>query len=86
MDQHEEFLKAYAAVPSQDNEGYTPDRAGFKCGFGAAWRLLYPQLADTQARLETVILERNNYALHGECCEKERDAARSTLEDICAQK
>lgn len=36
---HEAFKAAYASYPSQDNEGYQPDRAGFKAGFsaGAAW-------------------------------------------------
>lgn len=27
------FKQAYADVPSQDNEGYVPDRGSFKCGF-----------------------------------------------------
>jgi hypothetical protein len=40
MNRHEEFLKAYADYPSQDNEGYVPDRGGFKAGFGAAWERL----------------------------------------------
>ncbi len=35
----DEFRAAYDAVPSQDNEGYVPDRAGFKCGFSSAWHL-----------------------------------------------
>ena len=32
---HEEFKKHWADVPSQDNEGYVPDRGGFKFG----WKL-----------------------------------------------
>lgn len=48
MDKHEEFKKAYDAYPTQDNEGYQPDRAGFKCGFGAAWNLLMPMLKAAQ--------------------------------------
>lgn len=39
---HAEFLKAYADCPTQDNEGYVPDRGGFKSGFQAAWNLLNP--------------------------------------------
>lgn len=27
------FQKAWIDVPSQDNEGYVPDRRGFKCGW-----------------------------------------------------
>ena len=29
------FEDAWNGYPSQDNEGYLPDRAGFKCGFFA---------------------------------------------------
>ncbi len=32
----EAFKKAWETYPSQDNEGYQPDRAGFKCGWFAA--------------------------------------------------
>lgn len=32
----EEFQKAWRDYPSQDNEGYIPDRGGFKCGWFAA--------------------------------------------------
>lgn len=42
LDRHTEFLRAYNDYPSQDNEGYIPDRAGFKCGFSAAWSILEP--------------------------------------------
>ena len=34
------FHKAYDSYPSQDNEGFSPDRIGFKAGFFAAWDLL----------------------------------------------
>lgn len=34
-----ECQKAYYDVPSQDNEGYVPDRGAFKCGFRSAWHL-----------------------------------------------
>jgi len=39
MSWFEAFKKAYDEVPSQDNEGYVPDRAGFKCGFSRAWTI-----------------------------------------------
>lgn len=32
----EAFKKAWEECPSQDNEGYVPDRGGFKCGWFAA--------------------------------------------------
>lgn len=38
MRMHEECKKAWEDYPSQDNEGYQPDYAGFKCGFHSAWR------------------------------------------------
>ena len=48
----EEFQKAYAAVPSQDNEGYVPDRGGFKTGFSAAWHLQNQKIFELEARLK----------------------------------
>lgn len=35
-DDFEAFKKAWLDYPSQDNEGYQPDRGGFKCGWFAA--------------------------------------------------
>lgn len=35
---HEKFKEAWRDYPSQDNEGYVPDRGGFKCGWYIAWR------------------------------------------------
>ena len=36
---HEKFLESYNNYPSQDNEGYVPNRGGFKAGFYEAYRL-----------------------------------------------
>lgn len=52
MDKHEEFKRAYADYPSQDNEGYVPDRGGFKAGFGAAWNLLMPKIKAAQDEIQ----------------------------------
>lgn len=30
---HDKFRTAWENYPSQDNEGYVPDRGGFKCGY-----------------------------------------------------
>lgn len=49
-DKHLEFKRAYDDYPSQDNEGYVPDRGGFKAGFFAAWNLLEVQLAAVTAQ------------------------------------
>lgn len=38
------FQKAWLDYPSQDNEGYRPDRGGFKCGWFASeayWKEKY---------------------------------------------
>lgn len=55
MNQHEEFLRAYAEYPSQDNEGYQPDRAGFKAGFGAAWEIQQRRVAQLEEALRGLV-------------------------------
>lgn len=52
FDRLTEFRKAYDDVPSQDNEGYTPDRGGFKCGFYSACDVLQPKLAEARDHIE----------------------------------
>lgn len=37
MTKHQAFKEAWENYPSQDNEGYVPDRGGFKSGFLCAW-------------------------------------------------
>jgi len=34
---YDEFLKALQNYPSQDNQGFIPDRGGFKCGWFSCW-------------------------------------------------
>ena len=36
-DCHELMKQAWIDYPSQDNEGFQPDRGGFKCGWFMAW-------------------------------------------------
>lgn len=57
MNKFDEFKKAYEDYPSQDNEGYIPDRAGFKCGFMVAWNLLQIELV----KADKIILD-----IHGQ--------------------
>lgn len=38
MTDHQAFKEAWENYPSQDNEGYLPERGGFKCGWFAALR------------------------------------------------
>lgn len=51
MDKHEAFKRAYDDYPSQDNEGYVPDRAGFKSGFMAAWSVFESEITLARSRL-----------------------------------
>jgi hypothetical protein len=53
------FLKAYSDYPSQDNEGYVPDREGFKCGFFAGIKYKEAELKELQ---EQWALQWNNEA------------------------
>lgn len=61
MNKFEEFKKAYDDYPCQDNEGFWPDRAGFKCGFSAAWALLEkklgPEFDERITRLESYLAQ-----------------------------
>jgi len=36
---HVRFKQEWDDYPSQDNEGYQPDRGGFKAGFFSAWNI-----------------------------------------------
>ncbi len=47
---HVAFQKAWIDYPSQDNEGYSPDRGGFKCGWFAALRWERARLAKRPQR------------------------------------
>lgn len=49
FDRLKEFRAAFDAVPSQDNEGYVPDRAGFKYGYYAACDRLSPKISELEA-------------------------------------
>jgi uncharacterized protein CbrC (UPF0167 family) len=40
------FIKEYSNFPSQDNEGYTPDRDGFKAGWFACLHWLTAHIED----------------------------------------
>jgi hypothetical protein len=46
------FLDAYSNYPSQDNEGYTPDRGSFKAGFFAGVRYKKAELEQLQEQWE----------------------------------
>ncbi len=48
---YDEFIKAYDEYPSQDNEGFIPDRGGFKCGFMSAWDVRQKEIDRLHLRL-----------------------------------
>lgn len=60
MNKFDEFKKAREDYPSQDNEGYVPDRGGFKCGFMEAWRIKEKELQKYKSTLEAIKLHGNN--------------------------
>lgn len=51
-DLHRAFLSALENYPSQDNEGYHPDRAGFKCGFYSGYRYAETENAKLKAEYD----------------------------------
>lgn len=62
-DDHEAFKQAYADTPSQDNEGWVPDRGSYKAGFFAALNYERARLRGLYGpagvkHLGTVLLER----------------------------
>jgi hypothetical protein len=62
----EKWKEAWDAYPSQDNEGYQPDRAGFKCG----WYAAHDHQVDLALQYVEVIEERD--ALRAEVEELKR--------------
>jgi hypothetical protein len=67
--------EAYDDYPSQDNEGYQPERGSFKAGFYSAWRILEAErdslqkrVSELEAALKTVheLLDTNGIGLSGE--------------------
>ena len=47
-----EFRDAYESFPSQDNEGYVPNRGGFKAGFCSAWHKQQQRIDTLEFRIE----------------------------------
>lgn len=46
----EAFEKAWSSYPTQDNEGYVPDRGGFKAGWFAALEWERSRVAETESK------------------------------------
>lgn len=65
MSWFEAFKSAYDNYPSQDNEGYVPERGSFKAGFTSAWHHLerYKTDADRSLNLLTITLETIKFQL-----------------------
>lgn len=60
-----EFQEAFNDYPSQDNEGFVPERGGFKCGFSSAWHRQEERIRSEKLRAcqVEVKLETKNQAL-----------------------
>lgn len=52
MEWFESFKRAYDNYPSQDNEGFIPERGAFKLGFHDAWNLRQVEIVSLKARIE----------------------------------
>lgn len=96
-DKHTEFKRAYDDYPSQDNEGYVPDRGGFKAGFFAAWNLLVGEVQRVTTKYEmdmermesvckSAIIKRTVAVDELAAVTAERDEARAQLEHLAADR
>ena len=90
-DLHKTFLHALESYPSQDNEEYKPDRAGFKCGFYEGCRLaeskisqLGKERAELKARLEKSISKHDHEIIVKHALSM-GDNSKIGLEDIAPQ-
>lgn len=77
----EAFKKAWSDYPTQDNEGYQPDRGGFKCGWFAALEYAKEQLAHMREADE---LRKQAYAEQKEATETALAAGRKLEEQLSA--
>lgn len=75
MNSHDAFLKAYSEYPSQDNEGYVPDRGGFKAGFMVAWDYKHAEMC------AALIGQEHQLGSRIEQLERERDTLKAQLEN-----
>lgn len=70
-EEFEAFKKAWEEYPSQDNEGFSPDRGGFKCGWFAAldWKN-NPEKLEIKEQSKTIEDEINEYSndMVNMCC------------------
>lgn len=48
-DWFDKFKETWLDYPSQDNEGFQPDRAGYKCGFHVAWDMVFDRVEKLEA-------------------------------------
>lgn len=53
-DSHELMKQAWIDYPSQDNEGFQPDRGGFKCGWFMAWNHQQKRIDQLEKRIENL--------------------------------
>jgi len=59
---YDAFKRAYEDTPSQDNEGYIPNRGGFKAGFYAAWNIKDSEILELKNQVEQLRLMCESYS------------------------
>ncbi len=81
----EAMKRAYSDYPSQDNEGWVPDRGSFKAGFCVAWGTKEDELTAMRKRAENLegaygVLSKERAELHVEIA-----AARARIAELETQ-
>lgn len=79
---HKRFKETWEDYPSQDNEGYQPERGSYKAGFCVAWREREAELK--QARNDNAMLIPENQAqgITIERLAKENEALRKLVKPL----
>lgn len=77
---HEAFKRAWENYPSQDNEGYLPDRGGFKCGWyaGIDWLIGLGWASPERVKILTDAIE-----FHHECWIQGQVSCASECSRLC---
>ena len=77
--EYQAFLSAWENYPSQDNEGYQPDRGSFKSGFFAGVK--YMKAENTRLREALEKIARDKSIHDGFTSKAQNEIARAALEE-----
>ena len=81
----EAFKKAYADVPSQDNEGWVPERGSYKAGFFAGEKYGREEARnDLMPKITTLFSERDSLSISCERQHEEITALKASLQTAVA--